>query len=48
MVLPAPNLDDRKFQDIVDEEDVKKLYQVRAIILADLSVPPHLTKRPGS
>jgi len=26
----------------IDEEDVKKLYQVRAIILADLSVPPHL------
>jgi AraC-like DNA-binding protein len=26
----------------INEEDVKKLYQVRAIILADLSVPPHL------
>ncbi|HTI07682.1 MAG TPA: AraC family transcriptional regulator [Puia sp.] len=26
----------------VDEEDVKKLYQVRAILLADLSVPPYL------
>jgi AraC-like DNA-binding protein len=26
----------------IDEEDVKKLYQVRAIILTDLSVPPHL------
>jgi AraC-like DNA-binding protein len=26
----------------IDEEDAKKLYQARAIILADLSVPPYL------
>ncbi|HEV2478616.1 MAG TPA: hypothetical protein VGS79_03095 [Puia sp.] len=26
----------------VDQKDIKKIYQVRAIILADLSVPPHL------
>jgi AraC-like DNA-binding protein len=27
---------------LVDQEDIRKIYQVRANILVDLSIPPHL------